>query len=629
MKTIYDFKNAKGASRVFILTVFFILFGMIQSMAATRTASVSGNWSNIATWGGAAVPVDGDNVIINSGVTVTVDVNTAAVASIVINAPSASNGINISGTNVLNVTGAITMTTPTVNFHDIIDVAAGTLNAGSISIGGGSSSYLTRFCKVECTTGTINVTGNILFSNSTNSKLTINDAGTLAIGGILNSNGKVEFLSSDANEIFNGSSQTIPSYAYTNLFLEGSWNKTFTSSVTIITLSVLNGVVAELGSNSFSCDKLTLDGNGTPAGDWGSTASGATYQNPSYFGTSATGHLSVGTSSCETLINTIAGTREVCNGSGATNITFGSGNGEAPFTFTYTLNGVTQTPVTTVSGNSISISAPNTANGTFTYELVNVSDANNCSQAVTGQTATITVDPLPTAPTAGNVNTTYDGSVHYGTATALNPSLEDIVWFASAISTTPISAPSLLNVGSVSAWAASKIKATGCFSSTRTKVTVTITPKPLSITAPTIASRAYSGTKTAGAVTVGMISGLVSPDDVTATAVAADYTSANVGSYPGTVVTYTLADGINSGLAANYSLAAGSATGVVTPKALSITAPTIASKPYNGSKTAGAVTVLALNSGVCALTFNVNAKKQKRKTIGLINSLNLYIFFIV
>ena len=72
----------------------------------------------------------------------------------------------------------------------------------------------------------------------------------------------------------------------------------------------------------------------------------------------------------------------------------------------------------------------------------------------------------------------------------------------------------------------------------------------------------------AGAVTVGTLSGFIGTQTVTATGSAAAYSSANVGSYPATVVTYTLSNGLNGGLAANYSLANGTATGTVTAKAL-------------------------------------------------------------
>ncbi|MFM7891510.1 MAG: beta strand repeat-containing protein, partial [Actinomycetota bacterium] len=126
----------------------------------------------------------------------------------------------------------------------------------------------------------------------------------------------------------------------------------------------------------------------------------------------------------------------------------------------------------------------------------------------------------------------------------------------------------------------------------------TITAKPLSITAPTIASKVYNASDAAGAVTVGTLSGFVSPETVTATAVAANYSSANVGSYAGVVVTYTLVDGTNGGLASNYSLATGTATGEITAKPLSITAPTIASRAYNGLTTAGSVTVGTLSGFV-------------------------------
>lgn len=48
---------------------------------ATRTASVSGLWSNTATWGGAAIPVNGDAVVINNGVEVPFDVDQSGFAN--------------------------------------------------------------------------------------------------------------------------------------------------------------------------------------------------------------------------------------------------------------------------------------------------------------------------------------------------------------------------------------------------------------------------------------------------------------------------------------------------------------------------------------------------------------------
>ncbi|MBV5348625.1 hypothetical protein JZU61_03055, partial [bacterium] len=127
--------------------------------------------------------------------------------------------------------------------------------------------------------------------------------------------------------------------------------------------------------------------------------------------------------------------------------------------------------------------------------------------------------------------------------------------------------------------------------------TLTVNKKPLTITSPTIASREYNATQTAGSVTVGTLSGFVAGNIVSATAVAADYSSADANSYPGTVVTYTLHDG--SGLASNYSLANGTATGDINPRAL-IAASTVADKTYDGLKTTGAVslgTVSTLVSG--------------------------------
>ncbi|MFN5370320.1 MAG: InlB B-repeat-containing protein, partial [Bacteroidia bacterium] len=131
-----------------------------------------------------------------------------------------------------------------------------------------------------------------------------------------------------------------------------------------------------------------------------------------------------------------------------------------------------------------------------------------------------------------------------------------------------------------------------------------VSPKPLSITAPTIASKPYDATTTSGAVTVGTLSGFVGSQTVTATATAANYSSANVGTYTNVTVNYTLSNGTNGGLAINYSLAAGSATGAITQRALTITA-------NNVTKDAG--TVISGGSGSTAFT---SSGLQGGETIG-------------
>lgn len=63
--------------KIFLLS----LFVCVSCFGVARTASVTGNWSNTATWGGSSVPGNGDTITINSGITVTVDVNTTVGAS--------------------------------------------------------------------------------------------------------------------------------------------------------------------------------------------------------------------------------------------------------------------------------------------------------------------------------------------------------------------------------------------------------------------------------------------------------------------------------------------------------------------------------------------------------------------
>jgi hypothetical protein len=99
---------------------------------------------------------------------------------------------------------------------------------------------------------------------------------------------------------------------------------------------------------------------------------------------------------------TIVGTSTVCQNSAAPSITYSASGGVAPYIFTYKLNGVTQTVMTT-SGNTVSVVAPTNVVGTFVYELVSVKESSGttCSNAASG-TATVTVRELPTASISGN-----------------------------------------------------------------------------------------------------------------------------------------------------------------------------------------------------------------------------------
>jgi hypothetical protein len=119
----------------------------------------------------------------------------------------------------------------------------------------------------------------------------------------------------------------------------------------------------------------------------------------------------------------IAGNTSVCLNAIPPDITFTGASGTAPYTFTYNINGGASQTVVSV-GNTATVSVPTGVAGTYNYNLVSVQDATAtlCNQAQTG-TATVTVNPLPTASIAGTVavcqnaaapNITFTGAV--GTA---------------------------------------------------------------------------------------------------------------------------------------------------------------------------------------------------------------------
>ncbi|MBB1284652.1 T9SS type A sorting domain-containing protein [Flavisolibacter sp. BT320] len=93
---------------------------------------------------------------------------------------------------------------------------------------------------------------------------------------------------------------------------------------------------------------------------------------------------------------TISGGAAVCQNATAPSVTFTGTNGTAPYTFTYTdPTGATKTITSQGTSNSVTLPQSTATAGTYTYTLVSVQDASSttCARTITGQTASIIVDP--------------------------------------------------------------------------------------------------------------------------------------------------------------------------------------------------------------------------------------------
>jgi hypothetical protein len=96
---------------------------------------------------------------------------------------------------------------------------------------------------------------------------------------------------------------------------------------------------------------------------------------------------------------TISGTTSVCVGALPTPVTFTGSNGDAPYTFTYRINGGPDQQIVTTSGSSVQLGVPTGTAGTYTYTLLFVHDGNGtlCKRTVTGS-AIVTVNAVPAKP---------------------------------------------------------------------------------------------------------------------------------------------------------------------------------------------------------------------------------------
>lgn len=330
-----------------IVGIFMFLFAGVNELnAAARTASVSGNWDATSTWGGQAMPTSADVVTINSGITVTVNVASAACSTLTFAAVNASSLLTISGTNSLAVTGLISMPRPanTGGVVCTIAVGAGSLSAGSLTM---SATTTSRNDIVSISTGTVTINGTTT-TGTTGCQFNLTGAGTLDFKGAITSTPSLTtFTGSTVKYSFAGA-QTIRPVTYSNLTLSGTGTKTL-SAATIVTGNVTVNSGSTLAMSTFL---LTLNGDlinsgGTISGTTGGvTIAGTATQNIAGFTTTGTVSMTK-TAGVATLTGNVNGAGLTINGNGGT-LNLGTA-------LTHTFTGTWTRTVGTLNGGSSTI----------------------------------------------------------------------------------------------------------------------------------------------------------------------------------------------------------------------------------------------------------------------------------
>ncbi|MFA4917317.1 MAG: S8 family serine peptidase, partial [Syntrophales bacterium] len=235
-------------------------------VAATKTSTASGNW-NAAIWSPAGTPVAGDDVIIASGHTVTLNV-AGACNNLSISNSAAFNvgGFNLTVNGATSITGTLTHTSTagaktfiglvTINsggvwnnaINELLAFRGGiTFNGSTFTSGTAVYTFATNSQAISGSAFTIDrvtVTGVTLTNNITSGGFTVTTALigtgglTQAANAILNITGTSTITTLTANAAGNtvnytGAAQTVKTTTYNNLTTSGSGTKTTAGIVAI------------------------------------------------------------------------------------------------------------------------------------------------------------------------------------------------------------------------------------------------------------------------------------------------------------------------------------------------------------------------------------------------------------
>ena len=546
----------------------------VGALATTGTLTFSNATASVDNTSGGAIVVNSTGAITPGAAFVFGGTNALTLKG-AIALPAGGTVITTNGTNALTLSGIISGNNRTL----------GKSGTGTLILSG-ANTY----------TGATTVSGGTLtLTNATNaSNITVNAAGTLS--GTGSTTGTVS-VSGTVKSIGTGASVGNLSTGAMTWVSGGSYTCGVSSPIAngsrIADQLIINGTLTTPGSGNFTVNLVgTLVSTPVSTVSW--TIGTITSGTPSFsfvtvsgsLGTSS-GSFSISVSGTNILLTFTPGAPSPPTLSGSSSFTY---NGSAQSLTVTAPSGCTVDWYTAASGGSpilsSSFTSPTLTNvGNTTYYAQSRLILTPFTTSSTRTALTLTINTATLTISFTGTTKVYDASLTTGvTSTVRYVGLQGSTDIATYGSSTPSGSVTYTypqtGVGTgllVSLTSASFVAPTTNYSVTNpvdgTTVTGAITAAPLTIGAPSIASKPYDGTTTPGTLTIGTITptDFVTGETVTAIGTAANYSSANVGSYT-PVVSYTLSDGTGGGLAANYSLANGSASGTVTAVTLTVTA---------------------------------------------------------
>jgi hypothetical protein len=283
--------------RLFLLCLLLSICVQV-ARAATNTASAGTTWAG-ATWSLGHVPTSGEDVVINSGVNLTI--GTAAVCgSLTIGNATGSNttltlgsggGLVIGGTTgnltlnpgVKSNTYTLAVGTQTLRVDGAVSMAdistqTITVSTGTITFNSAVSSASTHAVISVTSTGTINFNGGFTDGNTVLSEVS---GSTINFGGNYTVQTAAVTWTAGSNAVFTGTSTVTPTTAITfaNVQINSGVTVTLAGNISVAGSWTNNGGTLSGGSNSvtFTGALQTIGGTGSTSFPALTIASGASY----------------------------------------------------------------------------------------------------------------------------------------------------------------------------------------------------------------------------------------------------------------------------------------------------------------------------------------------------------------